>query len=47
MLCVDCLYIYFPLISLIITGIYFPLISLIIIGVYFPLISQIITDLNR
>ena len=47
MLCVDCLYIYFPLISQIITGIYFPQISLIIIGVYFPLISQINTDLNN
>ena len=35
MLCVDCLYIYFPQISLIITGI------------YFPLISQINTDLNN
>ena len=35
MLCVDCLYIYFPLISQI------------IIGVYFPLISQINTDLNN
>ena len=35
MLCVDCLYIYFPLISQIIKG------------VYFPLISQINTDLNN
>ena len=47
MLCVDYLYIYFPLISQIIIGVYFPQISLIITGVYFPLISQIITDLNN